>query len=328
MAAMFRQSMLLSSILCNSEVLYGLNSSHIDTLESVDKLFWKKVLQCPVTTPTEVIMLETDSMPIRHIIQSRRLMYYWEILQRDDSELLKRFFKGQEISPCKNDWVLQIKQDLEECKITLSESEIRQMSEYSFRKLVRESVKELSVNYLLSLKVKNNQEKSKSKNIWPSNGLRKYLISNRLSTEEKRLLFAMRCRVNEVKNNYKTKYKNNMKCMICSSSVDESEIHLLQCDGIINEADIKSEISKIEYSDIFSDLEKQITAIKVWRKIFKIRDWKNENRKLSSTGHQAHQLSASYAQLDSSVAVDDTSPDGDTSTIMQNMLFDVYEFGY
>ena len=79
-----------------------------------------------------------------------------------------------------------------------------------------------------------------------------------------------------------------MKCMNCSSNVDESEVHLLQCDGIVDEADMKSEISKIEYSDIFADLEKQIFAVKVWRKSFKIRDWKNENRKLSSTGHYAN----------------------------------------
>ena len=39
MAVLFRQSMLLNSILCNSEVLYGLKKSHIETLESVDKYF-------------------------------------------------------------------------------------------------------------------------------------------------------------------------------------------------------------------------------------------------------------------------------------------------
>ena len=38
MAVLFRQSMLLNSILCNSEVLYGLTKTHIETLESVDKL--------------------------------------------------------------------------------------------------------------------------------------------------------------------------------------------------------------------------------------------------------------------------------------------------
>ena len=46
MAVLFRQTMLLNSILCNTEVLYGLNKSHIETLESVDKFFWRKIFFC------------------------------------------------------------------------------------------------------------------------------------------------------------------------------------------------------------------------------------------------------------------------------------------
>ena len=63
-----------------------------------------------------------------------------------------------------------------------------------------------------------------------------YLRSNELSTEKKRLLFSMRCRVNEIKCNYKSKYKNDMSCLLCSSNDDESEIHLLQCEAIVSEA--------------------------------------------------------------------------------------------
>ena len=72
MAVLFRQSMLLSSILCNSEVLYGIKKKHIETLESVDKMFWRKVFKCPVTTPTEVFFLETNTISIRHLFMSRR----------------------------------------------------------------------------------------------------------------------------------------------------------------------------------------------------------------------------------------------------------------
>ena len=53
MAVLFRQSMLVNSILCNSEVLYGLNKTHIETLESVDKYFWRKVFGSFISTPIE-----------------------------------------------------------------------------------------------------------------------------------------------------------------------------------------------------------------------------------------------------------------------------------
>ena len=326
MAQLFRQSMLLNSILCNSEVLYGLNQSHIETLESIDKMFWRKVFNCPVTTPTEVLFLETNSISIRHVIMSRRLMYYYDILKMDNSELVKRVFLAQKISPCKNDWVLQVKQDLKECQIFKTECEIKDMNEFTYKKLVKESIKELSVKYLLSLKIKNGQEKSKSKNIWPSTDMKDYLRTSKLSTEDKQLLFSMRCRVNDVRTNYKTKYKNNMSCSLCTSCAEESESHLLQCTAIVNEPEVKDEISSIEYSDIFSHLEKQIKAVRMFSKVFKIRNWKTSNRQLSTTGHQVHLLSASCTD-NSPVTVDASPLDSDCSTDLQNQLFNVYDFG-
>ena len=99
---------------------------------------------------------------------------------------------------------------------------------------------------MLALKVKNNQEKSKSKNIWPSTDMKEYLRSNKLSTDEKRLLFSMRCRVNQVKTNYKTEYKNNLHCSLCSISTDESESYLLQCGSIVMEPEVKDDIYTIQ----------------------------------------------------------------------------------
>ena len=87
-----------------------------------------------------------------------------------------------------------------------------------------------------------------------------------------------------------------------------------------------NDISDIEYSDIFSDIRKQIKAVKVWKKIFRIRNWKMQNRKLSSQGHQVHRLSASYAP-DIPVTVDTSPLPGDSSTTLQNTLLNVHDFG-
>ena len=94
---------------------------------------------------------------------SRRLMYYWNILQMDETELVKKVFTAQKISPCKDDWIHQIREDLKECDIQKSESEIKSMKIHAYRKLINGCVKDASTKYLLSLQVKNNQEKSKSK---------------------------------------------------------------------------------------------------------------------------------------------------------------------
>jgi hypothetical protein len=93
---------------------------------------------------------------------------------------------------------------------------------------------------------------------------------------------------------------------------------------IFNEREVHNHISEETYSDIFPDMQKQIRAVKLW--IFRIRKWKLEIRKLSTDGHQVHQLSASYT--DNSIVTVETSPlDGDSATTVQNSIMNVYDFG-
>ena len=84
----------------------------------------------------------------------------------DDTELVKRVFLAQKISPCKNDWVIQIEQDLKDCQIIKTETEMKNMKEHTFKKMVKESVKELSVRYLLSLKIKKTIKRNQTQRIF------------------------------------------------------------------------------------------------------------------------------------------------------------------
>ena len=127
--------------------------------------------------------------------------------------------------------------------------------------------------------------------------------------------------MNDLKSNFQTKYKNNLNCSLCHQNVKESESHLLQCVEIVSEPDINLE--NIKYSDIYGSLGEQIKAVKLWKKIFKIRTFKIENRSLSN-GHQAHQLSASYP-CDSPQAVDSPPLDSISTAVS---LSHVYDSGY
>ena len=157
MAALFRQSMLINSILCNSEVLYGLNKSHIETLESVDVYFWRNVFSSMVSTPIESYYIETNTLPIRFICMARRLMYYWNLLNKDESELARKVFMTQKSLPIRNDWVIQLQSDLEQCKITLTEEEIKSMKKEQFKNLVKKKIKMLATEYLVGLRSKHSK---------------------------------------------------------------------------------------------------------------------------------------------------------------------------
>ena len=60
MAVLFRQSMLINSILCNNEVLYGLTNTHIETKNLQTNISGKKCLALYFTS-LKVIQFPYDS---------------------------------------------------------------------------------------------------------------------------------------------------------------------------------------------------------------------------------------------------------------------------
>ena len=97
MAVLFRDSMLVNSILCSVEALYGVKKAHVEKLEAVDRILLRKVLNARYATATEAFYLETGLLPIRFIVIARRLLYYWSILQKSESELVRQVYDAQNI---------------------------------------------------------------------------------------------------------------------------------------------------------------------------------------------------------------------------------------
>ena len=121
-------------------------------------------------------------------------------------------FNVQKISSCKQDWVLTVNEDLKICNIDKSESEIKEMTKYAFKKLISDRIKKVSLEYLLKLK----SEHSKTKHVWPTSDIKSYLTISELSVTDKQLLFSLRCRMNETRCNYKAKYNNDLHCTLCT----------------------------------------------------------------------------------------------------------------
>ena len=65
---------------------------------NVDKYLFKKVLNASSSTAIEALYLETGLMPLRFSIISRRLMFYWSLLAKPDSELVKKVYNAQKIA--------------------------------------------------------------------------------------------------------------------------------------------------------------------------------------------------------------------------------------
>ena len=92
MGLLFRTSQLLNGILFNTEALFSITDEHVLLLEDCDKYLLRSPFNAEMGTPIESLFIETATVPLRFILQSRRIMYYWTILKKEENELVKRVF--------------------------------------------------------------------------------------------------------------------------------------------------------------------------------------------------------------------------------------------
>ena len=176
-------------------------------------------------------------------------------------------YDSQKVLSVKNDWAIQVQQDLEECKINLSESDISKMSRSAFKKLVKEKVQNIAAKYLISLKLQH----SKSKHLIYSTDMQPYLRNESLKIEEKKLMFRLRNGLIDVKVNFRKKYNDDLKCRLCKLS-DESQPHLLNCYVVLNDNHIKSALEGYTYNQLYSsNLDTQVHMLHVFQRILKLR---------------------------------------------------------
>ena len=150
------------------------------------------------------------------------------------------------------------------------------MKKLKFKSYLNTKIKEAGLKYLLTLKNKH----TKSDNLCVASQMQSYLISNKLSLSEKQLLFKFRTRTYNCRANYKTQYGSNLACLIFAE--EDTQIHLLQW----KKTAIGVELEGVQYSDIFSSIEKQVRITKVLKKITSNRE--TIMKKSSITGSQAH----------------------------------------
>ena len=74
-AILLRNSLLVSSMLCNSEAWFDLTDSELNLLETVDLTLLRSILKAPKSTPKEMFFLELGLVPFREMIRQRRLNF-------------------------------------------------------------------------------------------------------------------------------------------------------------------------------------------------------------------------------------------------------------
>ena len=126
-------------------------------------------------------------------------MYLWEILNRDKSEMISRVYEAQKVSNSIGDWIRLVEADRLELRLGLTDTEIQGISKFSFKSLVK---KKVTQHFLLKLEGrKNKNSKSKFLNCEELK-MADYIKNPALTTREKQLLFKLRSRTLDVKQNF------------------------------------------------------------------------------------------------------------------------------
>ena len=59
-------------------------------------------------------------------------MFFWSLLNKPETELAKQVLLAQMIAPTKDDWICQVRKDLDDFNIELTDSEISKMKKETF----------------------------------------------------------------------------------------------------------------------------------------------------------------------------------------------------
>ena len=109
-------------------------------------------------------------------------------------------------------------------------------------------MKELSHGSLLQ------DKKGKLINLSDDYCMKEYLTTDKISLEQKQILFNLRTRMVTVRSNNKNKYKGNISCTLCDTGLEESQEHLLQCPALLEKVEVDS---SIKYMDILPQSNQQ-----------------------------------------------------------------------
>ena len=266
-AKILRNALFLSSLLTNCEAWYNVSTVDRDLLEEADENLLRSILECPVTTPKEMLYLELNCLPIRYILMKRRLHFLYYILSQKKDSLIYQFFQAQLRNSVKGDWSITVQEDLEILGIETPINQITNLSESTYTKMIGEKIEGEALRYLNCEKDKHSKVKHMSHKKME---MQDYLSPNNLSNDDSKLIFLLRSRMLDVKCNYKGKYiHSNTLCPVCKKEED-TQAHILECADLNVENQIVTET--IDYDKLFSDkLNDKISVAKVIKERFKRR---------------------------------------------------------
>jgi hypothetical protein len=208
--------------------------------------------------PKPFYFLEFGTFMIRHLVMIRRLMYHRHILTRDSTEIIKKIYMKQKVNSCKGDWIRLVEKDFLFIEQEIDEDWISRTGKDEYNSYIKGKVKVAAFREYIQLKEKC---KKKLKSVHYSDfSIQPYLISNKISLQEKQLLWSLRSKCYPAKSNFSKMNRGNLMCYFQCNS-EETQSHIFEhCEPI--RARIGYPLN-VNLNDIYGPIDDQIRAARV-----------------------------------------------------------------
>ena len=262
-----RNAKFLNGILFNSECWHGITMADIVRFERLDNILLRGILGAHSKIPVESLHQESGTINIRYTLASRRILYLYDILQRDPKEIVPKYYFAQKVSSIQGDFCKLVESDLKLVGINLTESEISSMTKSTFKKLTKRKCREAAIAYLTKLQ----KSHSKVEDItYQKHSVQKYLGSPLFNDRTRKLLLALRTKtVRNLNVNFSSRNVRRECQLKCDGISIDSQQHQMECATLLKHVKRRDCI----YSDIYSqDIVRQAAVAKYYVELLDARE--------------------------------------------------------
>ena len=206
------RALFISTMLFNSQAWSKLRKKDINSLQTLQLKYLKRVLGVASSTANAVVYLELGVLPIQYEIELRQLMFLHRILNLEDEDPVHEMFTNQTTlaEAGEENWWSGVKLLLNKYELTETLDEIKTMSKGRFRWLVKKAVEKVALEQLqleCSLLKKTSNLKYEELKLQP------YL--SKLYPSQSRIIFKMRSQTLDIKTHSTYKYADRLSEMWC-----------------------------------------------------------------------------------------------------------------
>ena len=248
-ALVLRSSLLLSSLLLNSEAWVNLSDNDIRGLEQTDEILLSRILETDANTSNAFKYLELGILPVRFEIMKRKILFLQYILKQEKTSMMYQVFQATCENQTKNDFVKTCQKYLDTLDLKITLSDIENMSKWKFKKLVKEKASLAALDYLIAQK----NRQTKIKHIgYEKLELQQYLMDGNKSIHTSKFIFKARAKTLDIKTHKGWKY-DDKTCIGCNVR-EETGNEILTCFYFGEEISTKPIHYDMFYGDCVSDM--------------------------------------------------------------------------